>query len=53
MVNFILGGLILFALFLALRKTIKDISSGGCGGGCSGCPSANACSSVKEAGTKA
>lgn len=48
MVNYILGGLIALAMVLALRKVVKDFSSGGCGCGCSGCSQAKTCPSAGQ-----
>jgi len=48
MVNYILGGLIALVMFFAIRKVVRDFSSGGCSCGCGGCPEANKCASAKQ-----
>ncbi|MDD4564671.1 MAG: FeoB-associated Cys-rich membrane protein [Eubacteriales bacterium] len=56
MIDFIIGGLVLIAVILAVRKVIKNQKSAGCGCGCSGCSSEDACNAYKtfeaEAGEK-
>ncbi len=52
MVDFIIVGLILAAVVLAIRKIIKNQKSGGCGGGCSGCSSAGSCNAVHSLETE-
>lgn len=47
MIDFIIGGLVLLTVILAIRKIIKNRKSGGCGGGCSGCSSAGSCNVLK------
>lgn len=47
MIDFIIAGLILLAVILAVRKIAKNQKSGGCGGGCSGCSSAAGCSAYE------
>ncbi len=44
MVNYIIGGFILLAVILAIRKIRKDRKNGSCCGGCSGCSSSGQCS---------
>jgi|GEM_PF-985296 hypothetical protein len=47
-VDIIVGGLVLLALILAIRKIVKQKKSGGCCYGCSGCTSAGACHAYEE-----
>jgi len=44
MINYIIGGLLLLAVLLALAKIRRDKKNGNCCGGCSGCSSAGHCS---------
>lgn len=44
MINYIIGGLILLAVIIAVAKIRKDKKDGNCCGGCSGCASAGHCS---------
>lgn len=48
MINYIVGGLILFTVILAIAKIRKDRKNGNCCGGCSGCSSAGHCSSYRD-----
>jgi len=53
MVDIIIVGLVLVAVFLAIRKIIKNQKSGGCGGGCGGCSSAGQCNAYEALETEA
>lgn len=53
MVDFIIAGLILAAVILAVRKIIRNQKSGGCGGGCGGCSSAGSCNAFQSFETEA
>lgn len=46
MVNFIIGGIVLVLLFLAVRKIVKNNKSCECN--CSGCSEAKSCSNKLE-----
>ncbi|HEX9025896.1 MAG TPA: FeoB-associated Cys-rich membrane protein [Clostridium sp.] len=45
----VIGGIILGLMALVIVKQVKKVRSGesGCGCGCSGCSSANACHGIK------
>jgi hypothetical protein len=44
MINYLIGGLILLAVIIAVAKIRKDKKDGNCCGGCSGCASEGHCS---------
>lgn len=48
--NIVVGSILVAVLFLALRKIIKDRKAGGCGCGCTNCPSAGCCHTTKKEG---
>lgn len=57
MINYLIGGLILLAVMIAVAKIRRDLKSGHCCGGCGGCSSAGHCRSkeafeTSEAGSK-
>ncbi len=41
--TYIVGGLLILAVVLAVRAVHKNVKSGGCAGGCSGCSGGSAC----------
>lgn len=43
MIDYIIVGLVLVAVFIAVKKVLKSSNNGGCAG-CSGCSSNNRCS---------
>ncbi|HWQ79397.1 MAG TPA: FeoB-associated Cys-rich membrane protein [Anaerovoracaceae bacterium] len=51
--DIIIGGLVLLALILAVRKIIKQKKSGGCCYGCSGCSSEETCNAYDAFETEA
>ena len=44
MIDWLVGGVVLGLLALALRVVWKNMKKGGCAGGCSGCGKSCACS---------
>jgi len=48
MIDYIIGGLIILAVILSIRKMRNDRKKGSCCGGCSGCSKAQGCSSFVD-----
>lgn len=47
MINYLIGGIVIAAVILAIRSIRKNRKNGGCAGGCSGCPQGSKCHSFE------